>query len=514
MPPIGKTGSYATTTDIQDPLLGVLQNVEEQGFKYRAEQKIKDDAKAKKEDDNLKELEEYNKKFGVNIVGNQSIDDTTTQYAMNTKKKVGDLTRQIQQTTDYNKKAELMALRAKEVQSFDILKQIPTMINTQATEIAKGVTEGKYAPEDVTLIQEKLKALEKGKVHYYTDDYGNLKFTTYKLNENGDATNIIDKDQNLADLMKSITPSMSSKYDTNQGIAEQFVTTVKQDEDKIQEGFTTITKKGDMSGRIKRLADLKGREIAETPHEAKAMWKRMGNEPKESFNEEDKRKIAFYTSNDLQSRYGKTYEKDIDQAGILASQKEARAVKKEKEEETPIISDGTITVKEGEVPGTGVVIPRGSKTFAVKNVKKTLGTGKTESLKEVRLKPDGNLVYVVEETYEGETIKKTVPNQKGKDKLNKINPTTKKQYTVEELSYDEIEDVTTSNKKPTFKAYDSSERANDTDSFSILLMNPETGEYFKGTNDAKKYFAKKGEKLSTGKSKPAIQFDAEGNIIQ
>ena len=45
-------------------------------------------------------------------------------------------------------------------------------------------------------------------------------------------------------------------------------------------------------------------------------------------------------------------------------------------------------------------------------------------------------------------------------------------------------------------------------------MNLETGEYFKGTNDAKKYFAKKGEKLSTGKSKPAIQFDAEGNIIQ
>lgn len=329
MPPIGKTGSYATTTDIQDPLLGVLQNVEEQGFKYRAEQKIKDDAKAKKEDDNLKELEEYNKKFGVNIVGNQSIDDTTTQYAMNTKKKVGDLTRQIQQTTDYNKKAELMALRAKEVQSFDILKQIPTMINTQATEIAKGVTEGKYAPEDVTLIQEKLKALEKGKVHYYTDDYGNLKFTTYKLNENGDATNIIDKDQNLADLMKSITPSMSSKYDTNQGIAEQFVTTVKQDEDKIQEGFTTITKKGDMSGRIKRLADLKGREIAETPHEAKAMWKRMGNEPKESFNEEDKRKIAFYTSNDLQSRYGKTYEKDIDQAGITGR------INATKEEEKP-----------------------------------------------------------------------------------------------------------------------------------------------------------------------------------
>lgn len=503
MPPIGKTGSYATTTDIQDPLLGVLQNVEEQGLKYRAKKRLEDATKKAEEEKQLKEDVEWDGKFDPTIVGNSKIDDPMLSMSFKAKEEVGQIRRQLKSPNlPYQEKVRLNSRLNKISQSFDIANQTPKIILEKAKEFAENID--KYDTDTINLVEGISRQLEAGKYEAYYDENGTARIKIFNTDETGKPIGIL-KETTLGDLANEYQPDFKSKFDD---ILKKEVENTAIQESVVQNGFTTITNKKVDENVKKQNSEAFGNLIASIPEERKHISRKFGVDIN------DKEAIAKKAAQVYINALDSTYEKDIDQAGILASQKEARAVKKEKEEETPIISDGTITVKEGEVPGTGVVIPRGSKTFAVKNVKKTLGTGKTESLKEVRLKPDGNLVYVVEETYEGETIKKTVPNQKGKDKLNKINPTTKKQYTVEELSYDEIEDVTTSNKKPTFKAYDSSERANDTDSFSILLMNPETGEYFKGTNDAKKYFAKKGEKLSTGKSKPAIQFDAEGNIIQ
>lgn len=343
---IGRRGSYLTDAPIQNAIGDALGFVENQQFRYKAEDRLKKDAIAKKLDDDLKEYAEYQNKFGVNITGNEKIDDTTTKYAMSAKQQAGDLTRQIQQTTDFNKKADLMAKRAKIVQSFDVLKQIPEMMIAQAKDIAEGVEKGKYSDRDVNIIQEKLKAIETGAVHYYTDDAGNLRFTTFKRDENGNPTGIIDKDETVAGLIQSLKPNLKSAYDTNNGIAEQFVSTVKQDEKSIQNGYTTITQKGDFNGRIKNLADAKGKEIADIPYEAYEIWQRMGNPRKTNFTPEEKVKIAEYVSKDLQNRYGTEYKKDIDQSGILARETANKKDKKEKIESVITSANDVVFVDE------------------------------------------------------------------------------------------------------------------------------------------------------------------------
>ena len=62
---IGKTGSFATTEAPQDYISGALQNVENQGFRYRAErrqaQEKKDAAKVEEE----KQLAEHLINFNI-----------------------------------------------------------------------------------------------------------------------------------------------------------------------------------------------------------------------------------------------------------------------------------------------------------------------------------------------------------------------------------------------------------------------------------------------------------------
>ena len=84
-----------------------------------------------------------------------------------------------------------------------------------------------------------------------------------------------------------------------------------------------------------------------------------------------------------------------------------------------------------------------------------------------------------------------------KEKLKKVNPKTKKPYTTDDLTYDEIEEVTTTNKKPTVVAYDtSSGDTSNAENFAIMLINPDTGEYFSGYNEAKRFFDKEAGKIA------------------
>jgi len=323
---IGKVGSFATDSPLTKNYIGeAMETVDAIAFRNRQEQLAK--AKLKKDEDDvkLKELEEYNAKFGVNITGNQSIDDTTTNYAMQAKQQANELTKQIQMTTDFNKKSELMGRRAKIVQSFDILKQIPNMLIAQGKEIADGVESGKYNADDVNLIQEKFKALEQGKVHYYADDAGNLRFTTYKVDESGNPTGIIDKDQTVAELIKSTQPHLASKYDA---ILKSAVDNTAVKETEIQNGLTTITNKG----VAKEVADSKalafGNMIANNPAEAYALGKRHGIDPS------NKEEIAKLAADEFKKSLDYTYKKKVD---LTEGRLQREADKKEEKAQITVV---------------------------------------------------------------------------------------------------------------------------------------------------------------------------------
>jgi len=67
---------------------------------------------------------------------------------------------------------------------------------------------------------------------------------------------------------------------------------------------------------------------------------------------------------------------------------------------------------------------------------------------------------------------------------------------------DDYETVTTASKRPTVKAYDTgSGNANDAENFAIMLINPETGEYFSGLNEARQYFNGKASAITSAGKK-------------
>jgi len=123
--------------------------------------------------------------------------------------------------------------------------------------------------------------------------------------------------------------------------------------------------------------------------------------------------------------------------------------KADKEDEEKAISIGSPTiVKEGVKDG--VKLQTGELGFPLGNVIIKGVGGREEKATNVYVnRKTGKVLLRVENVgFETGSQKQTEPNEKGKAKLKQINPATKKNYTLNDLAYDEIKDVTTSNKAP------------------------------------------------------------------
>jgi len=149
----------------------------------------------------------------------------------------------------------------------------------------------------------------------------------------------------------------------------------------------------------------------------------------------------------------------------------------------------------------GQFVPRGTKNFAISKAERKFGDGKVEKLKQVRVLPDGNLGFEVEETYEGKSTTGKVINQAGRNRLKTINPETKKRYTEAELFKDDFDNVTATSKKPVTRFYNTKDNADDSENYAIMLINPETGENFSGLNQARDYFNRKAKSIDFPKQK-------------
>lgn len=513
---IGRIGSFATDVPLQKNYVGeALTETENNSFRYRQERRNIAEAKKKEEEDKNKaielEFDSFDKSLVPTITGYSSIDDPVNMYAMDVKQKGVDWIREKNQTTDPYKKAEIQSKINKATQSFKMLNQYPKLLNDKKVELEEGIKQGKYNERDLTAVTELAKSLDSGKYDMRVDENGVPRMTIYKTDENGVPVGVLEKNISLGDLTNRITPFQKPTYDINNGIAEQIVSQIKLDESKVQNGFTTITSEK-RSKRVDDALKIKAKEVASMPSEAYELWQKMGNSPKRTFNDSDKQQISEYVFNDLKSRYRNKYEKDIDQSGALA----ARIQRKKEEETTPVIGTGTITSKGGNVADQ--FIPRGTKNFAISKAERKFGDGKVEKLKQVRVLPDGNLGFEVEETYQGTSTTSKVPNEAGRKKLRTINPATKKLYTDADLFKEDFETVTSTNKKPVTRFYNTKDNADDAENYAIMLINPETGENFSGLNEARRYFNSKAKTIDfpnqqNQKNSDSIQFDSDGNII-
>jgi len=465
---IGRLTAYGTDTPIQQNYVGdALTEAENQGFKYRQERRLIDDAKKLEEEAKNKavelEFDSFDKSLVPTITGYSSIDDPVNMYAMDVKQKGVDWIREKNQTTDPYKKAEIQSKINKATQSFKMLNQYPKLLNDKKAELEEGIKQGKYNERDLTAVTELAKSLDSGKYDMRVDENGVPRMTIYKVDENGSPIGILEKGISLGDLTNRITPFNKSTYDIDKGIAEQIKSQIELDESKIQNGFVT-TKIKQRNERVNDALKTKANEVASMPNEAYEMWQRMGNAPKRTFTDADKKQISEYIFNDLKSRYPKLYEKDIDQSGALASRKYGD----EKAKEAVIISEPSLIKSSSDSPytldakdrnGNSIKLQDGTKDFPVGNAIIKTGEGKQKKITNVFVSPGGKMRVRIEETgFEGTTKSKEqlTPEGKVKEKYNKDNADKiAKDPSLKKKLFDEdYVKVSESDKKPVVRVLD------------------------------------------------------------
>lgn len=381
---IGRTGSFATVQPIKDSIGDAMTSTENAGFKYREEKRLADEAKAKKQEAELADMESFDKSIVPTITGYSSIDDPIISYVTEVKTKGADLTRQMNLTSDPYKKSDLKMQRNKLVQGISLLNQYPKILIEKGAEIAKGVLDGKYNPREVDAVTSIAKSVDSGKYKMYVDDNHVARIDIYDFDEEtGKPTKVIEKGLSLGDLSNRLTPFTKSNYDTSNGIAQQIVSQYKQDKSTIEQNFTT-TEKNIYTEKLDADLKRKALEVAKMPNEAFDAWIRMGNEPKRSFKENEIAEIADYLYDDLKGRYNNEIKSTVDYGSMLGFSKNRDEKEKEKKVTTAIVEIPPEFKKAGIIPRDGYKaisvtglksVPAISGVVVVTNTK----TGKTKN---------------------------------------------------------------------------------------------------------------------------------------
>jgi len=233
---IGSKFSYATDKPLNDNIGNAMKYTEQMGFKYREEEEKKKALKKAEDDAKLKDYAEWDGKFDPKIIGNSSIDDPLIGMAMKAKQRAADISRELYNTTDFNKKASLMSERAKLAQSFDIANQTPVLIKQKVKDLQEGIEKGKYNPRDVDFIEKIAKNLETGKYELDYNDRGVASVKIYDTDETGKPTGVL-KETSLGDLVNAFQPKLAFSYEKYK---DDTLKNVKPDEYGSQKGAVII----------------------------------------------------------------------------------------------------------------------------------------------------------------------------------------------------------------------------------------------------------------------------------
>jgi hypothetical protein len=402
---IGKTGSFATTEAPQDYISGALQNVENQGFRYRAErrqaQEKKDAAKIEEE----KQLAEHLKNFNIDLTGSQSIDDLSQSFAQDSFNQYAELARKLQQTRDPNERLKLRTEQARINQNITALKQIPSILKEKAEYISKNID--KLNPDDVDIMQQKLGMLEKGNAKVYLDENKIPRINIYKVDENGQVTDILEKEQTVADFITGINPHMKSNY--NDLLKKAVENTAVSD---------ITTQKGIYISREKKVDDKVAEEKAETfaemiinnPNEAYAFSKAKG------IDLNDKQALKEAVKKDYKNSLDVLRKEDID-SGLISATKPTKG---EKEDKPIAFNDKPIFVtKTGVKPGTNLKLEEGNIGYSFGNATIKQEGGKAKTAKGIYVDPKTGKVklWVEERGYTTVSEDKSELTASGKAKL-------------------------------------------------------------------------------------------------
>lgn len=434
--PIGRIGSYATTNEPKDYVSDALARVEDQAFKYRAEKRLLDKEKQDKQESDENKLVESAKNFKIDLTGSRSIDDLGQGFAQESFNKFSDISRELQTTTDPNKRLKLKIEQSRLEQNISALKQIPGILKEKADFIAKNID--KLNPDAVDALQEKLGMLEKGNAKLYLDENMNPMVSIYKVGDDGEVTDVLEDNQNLASFIQGINPPLKSNYQTT--LEKAVSNTAVKDITTQNDIYINQIKGVDPKLAISK-ADSFAEMISSDRNEAYAIAKANKLDVKDI---EGIKKVArkdFLESLDYLEK------QDVDSA-LINARKPDKSSNKDTNEPA---SFGAVTSLQGKGSGirvNGVVLQENTRVVPItNNIKIDSPGGRQERATRVFVSPGGKMYLEVERTgFETSSTTKVQANEKGKAKLKSIDPLTKKPYTIDDLLDDEKVKVTTSDK--------------------------------------------------------------------
>jgi len=249
---IGGAGGYATVNPTQgNPIMEAMQNVENSAFKYNA-QRIADDrtrqdaiqAEQDLRDSRLKEDIAYADKHKITPTTIGSVNKAVLDFSVDNKNMYSQAKNILRTSNDPEERRAATETMTNLESSFEIAKALPEMLNASAKDLEEGVRQGKYNPESSTLAAQTIEAMNKGDMKVVFKPNGIPTFITYKRDENGNLTEIIDKELTLDQLKQKLTPIMAFDPDTNnadfkKGLKEKTKWTDKAT-GRIKEGYQGI----------------------------------------------------------------------------------------------------------------------------------------------------------------------------------------------------------------------------------------------------------------------------------
>jgi hypothetical protein len=216
-------GGYATVNPTQGNAMGeALQNVENSAFKYNAMRREEDQLEASRQqsarDARTKELKDnqaYADKHKISTTSISSVNKAVLDFSTDNKNLYNNAANIYKTSNNDEERRNALETMSNLESSFEVAKALPEMLNTSAKDLEDGVRQGKYNPNSSTNAAKTIDAMSKGDMKVVFKPNGIPTFITYKRDNQGNLSEIIDKEMTLEQLKQKLTPIMAFDSKTN-----------------------------------------------------------------------------------------------------------------------------------------------------------------------------------------------------------------------------------------------------------------------------------------------------------
>jgi len=407
---IGKIGSFATTEAPQDYISGALQNVENQGFRYRAERRLAEDEKKKEEEEKQQGI--------VTDLGKINLSETTpyeshNALAIDGANKLFTFTSQL--ARDYSdgkiSKVEYEIGKKNAMNQITLINEANKRINEQFKNYSTILAKGELAPGTEQDVLRLGGAYDNVRMKWEINPQGTLEAIAY--DEEG---NVIERGG--LDKFGNNTFKPIYNYDFDQDKKDFITTYPKPENDKIV-GITIESTKG-LTPEIREAINLKVKSVMSNPNALAIKAKEITGKINPNVTDE---KVIKQVEENLIKEYESLY---APEKGIKAAPKYdapsggsgSGSGKEEKPSPNIMWSSKTVVGKEYKMrnkDGTtremtaeekkkhkgsnfvemgGIKVPVGTMIIPTTDAERDMGNGKKVFVNGIGVSPDGNNFYI------------------------------------------------------------------------------------------------------------------------